>query len=115
MNKVIPVLYFIPFTFLGIFTDYLSFTIIGYIIFGVMLITLNMLSIGQYNAVIVALLNIISMGSSLIFSIFILNSNEQVLGYFKPVTPIESVVIDAAIIYLISLLIPKLITYLKAE
>lgn len=96
-------------------SNYLSFTVIGYIIFGIMFITLNMLSIGQYKAVIVAIVNIISMGSSLIFSIFILNSSVKVLGYFKPVTPIESVVIGAVIIYLISLLIPKLITYLKAE
>ncbi|WP_275115336.1 hypothetical protein [Staphylococcus succinus] len=44
-----------------------------------------------------------------------MNSNDKVLGYFKPVTLIESVVINTAIIYLISLLIPKLITYLKAE
>lgn len=96
-------------------SNYLSFTVIGYIIFGIMCITLNMLSIGQYKAVIVAIVNIISMGSSLIFSIFILNSSVKVLGYFKPVTLIESVVINTAIIYLISLLIPKLITYLKAE
>ena len=115
MKNFIPVAYILPFTFLGIFTDYLSFTIIGYIVFGVMLITLNSLSIGQYKVVIVLMLNIVSMTSSIIFSIYLLNSNEQAVSYFKPETPVKLIVIYTVIIYFISILIAKLLTYVNTE